>query len=96
MSRVKTNRVLFAHREEDGRRTVQTKSRSNPEKKYTVDLTNGTCSCPAWIYGSWRGPCKHMKALGFYSVKNPPPIEPGDESVPNPSMNYTIIKKGSE
>lgn len=46
---------------------VEVQSKSNPAKKYVVDLTHGRCSCPAWIFqkGGERKPCKHLKGLGF-------------------------------
>lgn len=46
---------------------VEVPSSSNPDKKYRVDLTQGRCSCPAWIHQkAGRKPCKHLRALGFY------------------------------
>lgn len=50
---------------------VEVRSMSNPNKMYRVDLTNGRCSCPAWIYqkGGVRKPCKHLRALGYFEVQ---------------------------
>jgi len=49
---------------------VEVKSKSNPNKMYRVDLTNGRCSCPAWIHakGGIRKPCKHLRELGFVEM----------------------------
>ncbi len=49
---------------------VEVKSKSNPNKTYRVDLTNGRCSCPAWIYqrGGTRKPCKHLRELGYVEI----------------------------
>jgi len=40
---------------------------SKPGVFYTVDVTFGRCSCPAWKFqhGTTRKPCKHLRALGF-------------------------------
>lgn len=49
---------------------VEVASRSNPDKKYRVDLTNGRCSCPGWIFQrGHRSPCQHLKDLGYYDVQ---------------------------
>ena len=42
-------------------------SDSNPKVTYTVDVTNGRCSCPAWKFqrGGSRKVCKHLQRLGF-------------------------------
>jgi len=64
-----TNKVLFSKPSVFGWDTVQVKSRSNPDVSYTVDMTFGRCSCPAWKFSKAingvRKPCKHLKALGF-------------------------------
>ncbi len=42
-------------------------SHSNPDKEYTVALSDKgewSCSCPAWIYRSPRKPCKHITEVG--------------------------------
>ena len=48
---------------------VEVASDSNPSKKYRVDLTNGRCSCPSWIFQRARAedrkPCKHLVRLGY-------------------------------
>lgn len=48
---------------------VEVRSQSNPDKVYRVDVANGKCSCPAWIYhkavDGVRLPCKHLKMLGI-------------------------------
>ena len=46
---------------------------SKPGKFYTVDVTHGRCSCPAWKFqkvgpGGTRTPCKHLRSLGFKQV----------------------------
>lgn len=50
---------------------VEVFSKSNPNKKYRVDLTNGRCSCPSWIFqkGGVRKPCKHLRELGYEELK---------------------------
>lgn len=68
-----TNRVLYTKRGEDGSRTIKVASKTTPGVSYTIDVENGRCSCPAWIYqraGSdrRRNPCKHLKALGFTRI----------------------------
>jgi hypothetical protein len=62
-----TNKVLFTKPTPHGWDIVKVKSDSNPTRTYTVDMTNGRCSCPAWIFqkGGDRNPCKHLKKLGF-------------------------------
>ena len=42
-------------------------SHSNPEKEYTVALSDKgewSCSCPAWIFHTPRKPCKHITEVG--------------------------------
>jgi len=65
-----TNKVLFTKPTAHGWDTVEVTSKSNPRVKYTVDMTHGRCSCPAWLYqkGGERLPCKHLRALGFTAV----------------------------
>lgn len=65
-----TNKVLFTKGTEHGWDTVQVSSRTNPNVKYTVDMTHGRCSCPAWKFqkGGRRKPCKHLLSLGFKEV----------------------------
>jgi hypothetical protein len=65
-----TNKVLFTKATDNGWDVVQVRSSSNPSKTYTVDMTHGRCSCPAWIFqktklGETRATCKHLKKLGF-------------------------------
>ena len=54
----------------DGSPVVVEVNGSKPGRKYRVDLTNGRCSCPAWIYqkGGRRQPCKHLRALGYVEI----------------------------
>ncbi len=48
---------------------VEVNSKSNPNKKYRVDLTHGRCSCPAWVFQKGeRQPCKHLRELGFTAL----------------------------
>lgn len=51
---------------------VEVRSKSNPNKTYRVDLTNGRCSCPAWKFikkgTTERRPCKHLRALGYVAL----------------------------
>jgi len=65
-----TKRQLFTKSTEHGWDIVRTPSRSAKGKFYTIDVTHGRCSCPAWIFqkGGERLPCKHLKALGFTRV----------------------------
>ena len=65
-----TNKVLYTKPSAHGWDTVQVKSKSTPGKTYTVDMTFGRCSCPAWIYqrGGERAICKHLRMLGFKQV----------------------------
>lgn len=67
----KTNKVLFVRDSGAGYKTVEVASKTNPDVKYVVDMTNGRCSCPAWKFikkGGERKVCKHLKALGFRDV----------------------------
>ena len=42
------------------------KSKTNPDKFYTVDMSSGDCECKA---GSSRAPCSHKNAIAkFYKV----------------------------
>jgi hypothetical protein len=52
---------------------VEVRSMTNPKKLYRVDLTNGRCSCPSWIFqrGGGRKPCKHLRALGYAPLQFP-------------------------
>lgn len=74
-----TNKVLFTKGTEHGWDIVTVRSKSNPNVTYTVDMTHGRCSCPAWKYqkGGTRKPCKHLRALGFKEVlgTNPELVE---------------------
>lgn len=90
MKYAETNRKLFSHETGRGYQTVQVKSKSNPEVKYTVDVTNGRCSCPAWVFqkGGWRKPCKHLVALGFHELANP--YEPMDVQEPKSAQRATV------
>ena len=56
-----------------GNDVIEIRSVSNPNKTYKVDVVNGRCSCPAWIYqrGGIRKPCKHLKAMGFTETSAP-------------------------
>jgi len=61
--------LLGAKTNSQGDRVVRMQSSSNPNKFYNVDITNGRCSCPAWIHQkNGRKPCKHLRALGFTAV----------------------------
>lgn len=48
---------------------VEVSSKSNPNKKYRVDLTNGRCSCPAWVHSKTKEPCKHLRELGYQALE---------------------------
>lgn len=64
---------------------VEVRSKSNPNKNYRVDLTNGRCSCPAWIFqkGGVRKPCKHLRELGYEELKTEITVkEPAKEVSP--------------
>lgn len=64
-----TNKVLFTKPTVHGWDVVTVPSNSNPDVKYTVDMTHGRCSCPAWKFQrGGRKPCKHLRALGFTEV----------------------------
>lgn len=67
-----TNKTLFHKPTEYGWDIVEVKSKSDPSKKYRVDITFGRCSCPAWKFSKpvdgVRQPCKHLRALGFKAV----------------------------
>jgi hypothetical protein len=65
-----TNKVLFTKGTAHGWDVVTVRSKSNPNVTYTVDMTHGRCSCPAWKFqkGGERKPCKHLRALGFKQV----------------------------
>lgn len=72
-----TNKVLFTKGTEHGWDVVEVRSKSNPDVKYTVDVTHGRCSCPAWKFGKvdangMRKPCKHLVSLGFKQVMGVP------------------------
>lgn len=44
---------------------------SNGKKIYHVDLTNGRCSCPAWVFQNkttGRRVCKHLDMLGYKEI----------------------------
>lgn len=47
---------------------IEVRSMTNPKKVYRVDVVNGRCSCPEWIFqkGGQRKPCKHLKAMEFH------------------------------
>lgn len=48
---------------------IEIRSTSNPKKIYRVDVVNGRCSCPAWIFQRGkRKPCKHLEAMGLQSM----------------------------
>ena len=55
-----------------GNDVIEIRSTSNPNKTYKVDVVNGRCSCPAWIFqrGGSRQPCKHLKQMGFGALKS--------------------------
>lgn len=66
----------------DGWDIVIVGSDTDPDKAYRVDVTNGRCNCPAWIYqrGGQRYPCKHLSRLGFKYL-----IQTGDVELKQPS-----------
>lgn len=66
---------------------IEVKSQSNPNKMYRVDLTNGRCSCPAWIHqkGGVRKPCKHLRSLGYSEILTMP-----DVSEPQKASSQTV------
>lgn len=54
-------------------------SDSTPGKFYTVDVTHGRCSCPAWIFANKRAnglkpTCKHLNRLGFVPIPDAPSV----------------------
>lgn len=50
---------------------VEVHSKSNPNRMYRVDLTNGRCSCPAWVFKKGeRTPCKHLRDLGYVPMQS--------------------------
>lgn len=59
-------------------------SKSNPNKTYNINVTNGSCSCPAWINKSIKVPCKHLIELGFVKM---------DESL---AHNFTGLDKSTK
>jgi len=65
-----TNMRPFTKGTPNGWDIIEVPSMSNPNKKYRVDVTNGRCSCPAWIFqrGGERKPCKHLLKWGFRQV----------------------------
>ena len=49
---------------------IEVPSSSNPSKMYRVDVVNGRCSCPSWVFSrskglGYRPVCKHLRSLGF-------------------------------
>lgn len=53
-------------RKNDHYTVVVVQSESNPAITYNVDVVNGRCSCPGWIYRRGHGQtCKHLRGLGF-------------------------------
>ena len=70
--------VIFsdATNEDGSAIVIEVASKSNPNKKYRVDLTHGRCSCPAWIHQKGdRKPCKHLRDLGYSEIFNPMDIQ---------------------
>lgn len=68
-----TTRTFFTKLSDAGNKIMQVASMSNPDIKYTVDVTNGRCSCPAWKFQKGqRVPCKHLRKLGFVAVQREP------------------------
>jgi hypothetical protein len=69
---------------------VMVPSDSNPSKFYTIDITHGRCSCPAWIHqkGGQRYPCKHLQRLGFKYL-----IQSGDVEVSQPKSKAKVGQK---
>lgn len=64
-----TNRPIFGKATPHGWDTIQVRSKSNPNKLYTVDITLGRCDCPAWKFQKGdRKPCKHLLSFGFKQV----------------------------
>lgn len=92
-----TNKVLFTKGTEHGWDVVEVRSKSNPNVRYTVDMTHGRCSCPAWKFGKAdangvRKPCKHLRELGFKQVmtQHDDVVEPktGNKA---PEVNYETM-----
>lgn len=79
-----TNKKLFTHATPFGWDTVQVQSESNPNKTYTVDMTFGRCSCPAWKFqkGGQRNLCKHLRKLGFKQIIEAPDMEVNEAGAP--------------
>lgn len=74
-----TNVPYFTKATVHGWDIVKVQSDSNPNKHYTVDVTHGRCSCPAWIYSKAQNnglkpTCKHLKRLHFRGISNEPII----------------------
>lgn len=93
-----TNKVLFSKPTPHGWDIVTVASESNPNKKYTVDLTHGRCSCPAWIHqkGGDRQPCKHLRRLGFTRVVTAADMEfkePNKTKAPKEKIDLTIYQE---
>lgn len=65
-----TKMVPFTKATPHGWDIIEVPSMSNPNKKYRVDVTNGRCDCPAWIFqrGGDRKPCKHLRKWGFVQL----------------------------
>jgi hypothetical protein len=57
-----------------GKPTVIQIPSSNGKSFYSLDLTNGRCSCPAWIFSFnkngkiGRACCKHLLAYGYRDI----------------------------
>lgn len=91
-----TNRHLFTKATEHGWDTVQVKSKSNPNVSYTVDVTLGRCSCPAWKFqkGGDRKPCKHLLSLGFKQVMpNIVDFKEKNSTPVNQQLDYEFAEK---
>jgi len=88
-----TKKVLYTKASPNGWDTVQVRSKSNPDKTYTVDMTNGRCSCPAWIFqrGGDRAICKHLRMLGFKQIIQANEYAP-DEKVGVPLQQKVKVK----
>lgn len=93
-----TNRHLFTKGTPYGWDVCEVASKTNPNKKYRVDMTFGRCSCPAWINtrpdanGS-RKPCKHLKALGFKQLME---IKPEEMDFNDPLVGTPLQQKVAE
>lgn len=50
---------------------VLTIGSSDGSKEYRVDITNGRCSCKAWVFSRLnpstgaKPPCKHLRQFGY-------------------------------